>query len=311
MPTQVFTSPEAHVAAVANTNSRISLLLQKARGPYRISSLVLPDFRAQWGEGGGGTLTEGAVVPGCAWIFVPTQNGQTMRMNGRQLDAQTLRLQLTADELSLSSMEPHCWFSIAMTTEVFAEWSGAGTMAKAPSSRFLRIPRERAEVLQRAVAQLGSIVQWAPDAFESSVALKTTARKLTELVREAIGGSPTQTTPPGRPSLPRKQIIRAVMDSIDQHDGEYQTVTDLASAACVSERTLRAAFQDCFGIGPTRFLRVRKLNMIRDALRNSDPALATVTAVATRFGDWDLSRFARDYQLLFGELPHETLRHVR
>ena len=78
----------------------------------------------------------------------------------------------------------------------------------------------------------------------------------------------------------------------------------------MTERTLRAAFQDYFGIGPVQYLKIRTLNMARDALLNSDPALTTVTGVATRFGVWELGRFARDYRLLFGELPSQTLRRA-
>jgi transcriptional regulator GlxA family with amidase domain len=101
------------------------------------------------------------------------------------------------------------------------------------------------------------------------------------------------------------------MDSIDGQGGEYVTVPDLASAAGVSERTLRAAFQGYFGIGPVQFLRLRTLNQVRDSLRNCDPALTTVTDVATRFGVWELGRLARDYRLLFGELPSQTLRRAQ
>ena len=42
--------------------------------------------------------------------------------------------------------------------------------------------------------------------------------------------------------------------------------------------------------------------------RGRTPAFTTVTAVATRFGVWELGPTARDYQLLFGERPSETLR---
>jgi AraC family ethanolamine operon transcriptional activator len=101
------------------------------------------------------------------------------------------------------------------------------------------------------------------------------------------------------------------MDSIDRRDGEYLTVTDLASTAGVSERTLRAAFQEYFGMGPVRYLKLRTLNLIRKALQNADPATTTVTGAATQFGVWELGRLARDYQRLFGELPSETLRNAR
>jgi transcriptional regulator GlxA family with amidase domain len=98
------------------------------------------------------------------------------------------------------------------------------------------------------------------------------------------------------------------MDCIDSRDGDYLTVPDLAAAAGVSERTLRDAFQAYFGMGPVQYLRVRTLNLARRALQRSDPALTTVTDVAMQFGVWELGRFAHRYELLFGELPSDTLR---
>ncbi len=43
------------------------------------------------------------------------------------------------------------------------------------------------------------------------------------------------------------------MDFVDQHDCEYLLVRDLATAAKISERTLRAAFQEYFGFGPVQY----------------------------------------------------------
>ena len=109
----------------------------------------------------------------------------------------------------------------------------------------------------------------------------------------------------------RRQIIFAVMDFIEHGHGDYITVADLASAAGISERTLRSAFQEYLGMGPARYLKLRRLNQIHDTLQDSDPSVTTVTCVASRFGIWELGRLARDYQSLFGELPSETLRRVR
>ena len=308
MTTCTFSSPEAYVAGIGNANLRVSLTLRKSRVPWMFSSLDLPDLRLQWGQGGGCTLTEGAVVREGGVILFPTHNAQAMRINGCQFDAQTFRLQMQGDELSLASTEPHRWFSMSVPGDLLAEWSETGTTGKALPSRFFQISKDRAETFRRAVTHLGLIVRRSPDALESSAAVKATARKLTDLVRESIWGMPNAATPHGRQSISRSQIVRVVMDSIDGQGGEFVTVPDLASAAGVSERTLRAAFHEYFGIGPVQFLRLRTLNQVRDALRNSDPALTTVTEVATRFGVWELGRLARDYRRLFGELPSATLR---
>jgi AraC family transcriptional regulator, ethanolamine operon transcriptional activator len=310
MPTQTFTSPEAHVAACQNINLRMSLVGTRS-APWTMSELALHDVKLQWAQVGAGNVVEGAVTPGTALIYVPTQNVRVMRMNGRRFDAQTFSLLMPGDELCLSSTDRHDWFCMAVPQEMLAEWSGIDTPAIPRASRFIELPWERAEAFRRVVAQLGSIVQRAPAAFESSLAIETTARKLMESVRETMFGQPTTTTQPGRHSIPRRQIIRMVMDSIDQRDREYLTVADLASAAGVSERTLRAAFQEYFGMGPVRYLRLRTLNLVNKALQNTDPSVTTVTGVATQFGIWELGRLAHDYQLLFGELPSETLRHGR
>jgi AraC-like DNA-binding protein len=309
MPTQTYSSPEEHAAAVQNATLRIALL-RKSRMPWTIRSLVLRDFRIQWGQAGGGTLVEGTTAPAGVLIGMATQNAQVMRSNGRQLDAQTFTLRMPGDEFCLSSSDWHGWFAMFVPNSVLAEWRGIGNLAITPSARFIHVPRERAEAFHRVVAQLGSIVERVPGAFKSSAAVDTTVRKLTESVREAIWGQPVPTTQRGRQSIPRRQVVRAVMDSIAQRDGEYLTVADLASAAGVSERTLRAVFQEYFGMGPVQYLKLRTLNLIRKELKTADPSVTTVTQVATQFGVWELGRLARDYQGLFGERPSETLRHA-
>jgi AraC family transcriptional regulator, ethanolamine operon transcriptional activator len=59
-----------------------------------------------------------------------------------------------------------------------------------------------------------------------------------------------------------------------------------------------------------RYLNLRTLHQIRKELKAADPSVATVTEISTQFGAWQFGRMARDYRLLFGELPSETLRHV-
>ena len=200
-------------------------------------------------------------------------------------------------------------FSVFIPDEVIADWNRTEATTFKSSSRFIRLPSDRAQAFQRAVVQLGLILDSAPDAFDSSVAVDATTRKLTELVPEALCGSLVVTPKPGRHSISRKEIVHSVMNFIEQHDCEYLLVAELATAAAVSERTLRMAFQDYYGMGPVRYLKLRMLNLVRNTLQNADSSITTVTQVATQHGVWELGRFAQDYRALFDELPSEPLRH--
>ncbi|WP_287287184.1 helix-turn-helix domain-containing protein [Okeania sp. SIO2B9] len=68
------------------------------------------------------------------------------------------------------------------------------------------------------------------------------------------------------------------------------------------------SFQELFGISPMRYLKVRRLNAVRQRLKASDPENCTITFLASEFGFYSPSHFTRDYKTMFGELPSETLR---
>jgi AraC-like DNA-binding protein len=78
----------------------------------------------------------------------------------------------------------------------------------------------------------------------------------------------------------------------------------------VSDRTLRMCCQEHLGMGPKRYLLLRRMHLARRALREAGPDATSVTDIATRFGFWQLGRFAVEYQSLFGESPSGTLRRL-
>jgi transcriptional regulator GlxA family with amidase domain len=64
------------------------------------------------------------------------------------------------------------------------------------------------------------------------------------------------------------------------------------------------------GVGPKRYLQLRRLHLSRRTLRLASADAVTVTEVATRYGFWHFGRFANEYQSLFGEPPSSTLRRL-
>jgi transcriptional regulator GlxA family with amidase domain len=85
-------------------------------------------------------------------------------------------------------------------------------------------------------------------------------------------------------------------------------LTELCAAIGVAERTLRAACEEHMGMGPIRFLTLRRMHLVRRALLHARPSDATVTHIVTDHGFWELGRFSGAYRALFGETPLETLR---
>jgi AraC-like DNA-binding protein len=87
-------------------------------------------------------------------------------------------------------------------------------------------------------------------------------------------------------------------------------VAALSSTLGVSERTLRKAFNNTYGLPPCRHLRMLRLAQVRRALLSAHDQVVTVTAIATSFGFAELGRFSVEYRKVFGESPSVTLRRA-
>ena len=61
-------------------------------------------------------------------------------------------------------------------------------------------------------------------------------------------------------------------------------------------------------MSPMRYLKVRRLNAVRQLLKASVPESCTIVTLANQFGFYSKGHFARDYKAMFGELPSETLQ---
>lgn len=88
------------------------------------------------------------------------------------------------------------------------------------------------------------------------------------------------------------------------------TIVDICHNVGVSGRVLQYSFNEYLQITPVAYLRILRLNKVRQQLLAPGTPAVTVTELATRFGFMHLSNFARDYNALFGERPSATLQRA-
>lgn len=104
-----------------------------------------------------------------------------------------------------------------------------------------------------------------------------------------------------------RMIVR-FQEFLETRRGEPVHLAEICAAIGASERALRACCQEVLGVGPVRYLWLRRMHLVRLALLRADPVTATVTELATAQGFWELGRFAVEYRALFGESPSASLR---
>ena len=153
---------------------------------------------------------------------------------------------------------------------------------------------------------IGQLAHHTPDILELPEVTRALENELTHiLVRCLAEGHCLEQTNGGRRC---GTILARFVEFLEAHPYRPLYLTEICAAIGVAERTLRASCERQLGIGPIRYLSLRRMHQVRRALLHSDPSTATVTQVATDHGFWELGRFSVAYRALFGESPSQTLR---
>ena len=102
-------------------------------------------------------------------------------------------------------------------------------------------------------------------------------------------------------------IMRRFRRVIEEHLDDPLYIPELCREIGTSLRTLNTCCREHLGMGPKHYLVLRRMHMLRRALRHSGPGETTVTETATQYGFWQFGRLAVEYKALFGEMPSATL----
>jgi AraC-like DNA-binding protein len=163
--------------------------------------------------------------------------------------------------------------------------------------------------LQRLHAAAGHLAQYSPEIIANPDAARGLEQLLIEAMVEclSIGKASESSLAQGQHATVMRRFWRVVEESPE----EPLYIPEICKAIRVSERTLRMCCQEHLGMAPKRYLLLRRMHLMRQALRQAATDETSVTDIATRYGFWHLGRFAVEYHSLFGESPSVTLHRPR
>ena len=155
---------------------------------------------------------------------------------------------------------------------------------------------------------VGQIATTLPELLEVPEAARSLEQQLIHiLVRCLTEGVSVQITGGGRH---HDEIISRFEEYLEAHPNMPLYLPEVCAAIGAAERTLRMVCEEHLGMGPIRYLALRRMNLVRRALVRANSSKSTVTRIATDHGFWELGRFSVNYRALFGETPSVTLQRL-
>jgi AraC-like DNA-binding protein len=179
-------------------------------------------------------------------------------------------------------------------------------LPKTPHKRVIRPNPALMCRLLKLHKSVGQLAHDSPDILELPPVLRALENELIHaMVRCLAEGAAVEPTAGGSR---HDAIVARFEDFLEANPDRPLYLTEICAAIGVAERTLRASCEEHLGMGPIRYLTLRRMHLVRRALLRSDPSKATVTQIVTDHGFWELGRFSVAYRALFGESPSCTLR---
>lgn len=178
-----------------------------------------------------------------------------------------------------------------------------------PNTPHKRIVRADAALMHRLLKLhngVGQLAHDTPDILELPQVLRALENELIHIMVRCLAEGAAMEPTAG--DCRHDTIIARFEEFLEANPDRPLYLTEICSAIDVAERTLRASCEEHLGMGPIRYLTLRRMHLVRRALLCSDPSKATVTQVVTDHGFWELGRFSVAYRMLFGESPSHTLR---
>jgi AraC-like DNA-binding protein len=308
---RAFSDPHEYAAAIRQGTHQL-IVTQSGSFAAKLSRI---DFHRLWMQRFSENLARNSHVDGWggrAVIAFRTEPGPSLVRNGTELSPSSISWLRPGQSYFQRSAGRSAYSTMSLPLEELTVFSRAiiGRELLVPSDARTVVPAPGMMArLQRLHAAAATLAEDAPEVLCHPDASRGLEQALIEAMVECLGSEDMEEDRAA--SRQHAAIMRRFHQVIDQHLDQPLYTLELCGEIAVSERTLRTCCQEYLGMSPKHYLLLRRMHLVRRALRESTPTSTTVTEIATRYGFWQFGRLAVEYKALFGESPSATLSRRR
>jgi AraC-like DNA-binding protein len=308
--TSTFTDPDDYEACIGGAS--VNLVLT-GRGDFeaRLTWLNLRQLHVLRCCENLSRIAYVALAPARVFVSFPTSTAPPPIWDGVELRFGDIVFHSRGERTHQRTTGATQWGIVSLPPEQLAVFGKALTGLEIPSpplGRVLRPSPIAAAHLLYLHSKACRLAETKPD----MIAHREVARALEQELLHAIVNCLTADDAQDHPTARRRhsEIMARFEHVLAAHRDRQLPMPELCAAVGVPERTLRLCCAEFLGMSPGSYVRLRRLNLVRAALRRADPA-ASIAEIARRYGFSEPGRFAVAYRTTFGETPSATLRAVR
>ena len=277
----------------------VSFMTAPLAGRWDFARYLLDRTILQFGSGGGGAIVHGTTRSNvCLWFMQSAHCPERIVFDGRIIKCPGIVMIPPASHFTFACTGPMQWILFSVPVE----------LTNGGFKKYLA-PTETIKILMAPpVAELVKLVDAASAArkvielggLERLQAIETSLLGLLDsILSDSVAN---------RRYFDKRneETISKILECL-RRDSQSHVLT-LARAAGVSERTLHRLCWKYFQMGPKRYSKIRQLNLVRRAIRQSHSTPVNITDILSEHGVTEFGRFAIEYKALFNESPTETLQ---
>jgi AraC-like DNA-binding protein len=247
-------------------------------------------------------------------VFISVSSGlaRSLIWRGLTLEPGELMLHSPGERLHQRIVGPCCWGFIALSLASLAaacKTATGSTRALPELGRILRpSPGDRQHLLRlhRAAARLA---EYRPHLLRHSAVIHAMEQELEGVLMACLTNSKERRE--SAASRRANEIMVRFEEVLAAHPYQKLRLAEVSRGFGVSDRMIHSFCVAFLGVSPQRYMRLRRLHLVRAAILRADGQRVHVAEIARHAGFTQLGWFAGLYRATFGETPSTTLRRAR